>query len=183
MWNCYGSNAYRLDSWNGEQDGHSVSIIFDTKTQEVYETTAYDYKNQRAYRLINPNYKAKHDAESEDRGVLGNQAWDDVDYTDLEVEEDFLAKAEAIVNDCEYDTRVQIPVEFSDDELLTYMKLAHDRDITFNQLVEEALRFAIEEHKIREELDSLRPEYDFSDAERGPVEESTKKIKKKKKGK
>jgi hypothetical protein len=183
MWNCYGSNAYRLDSWNGEQDGHSVSIIFDTKTQEVYETTAYDYKNQRAYRLINPNYKAKHDAESEDRGVLGNQAWDDVDYTDLEVEEDFLAKAEAIVNDCEYDTRVQIPVEFSDDELLTYMKLAHDRDITFNQLVEEALRFAIEEHKIREELDNLRPEYDFSDAERGSVEESTKKIKKKKKGK
>jgi hypothetical protein len=27
------------------------------------------------------------------------------------------------------------------------MKLAHERDMTFNQLVEEALRTAIEEHK------------------------------------
>ena len=183
MWNCYGSNAYRLDSWNGHQDGHSVSIIFDTNTQEVYEVSAYDYRNNRAYRLINPDYKAEHDLEAEGRNILGNQAWDDVDYVDLDVDDDFIQKAIAIVAEEEYDTRVQMQVEFSDDELLQYMKLAHDRDITFNQLVEEALRFAIEEHKIREELDSLRPEYDFSDAEPGPVEESIKKIKKKKKGK
>lgn len=183
MWNCYGPNAYRLDSWNGHQDGHSVSIIFDTNTQEVYEVSAYDYRNNRAYRLINPDYKAEHDLEAEGRNILGNQAWDDVDYVDLDVDDDFIQKAIAIVAEEEYDTRVQMQVEFSDDELLQYMKLAHDRDITFNQLVEEALRFAIEEHKIREELDSLRPEYDFSDAEPGPVEESIKKIKKKKKGK
>jgi hypothetical protein len=183
MWNCYGPNAYRLDSWNGHQDGHSVSIIFDTNTQEVYEVSAYDYRNNRAYRLINPDYKAEHDLEAEGRNILGNQAWDDVDYVDLDVDDDFIQKAIAIVAEEEYDTRVQMQVEFLDDELLQYMKLAHDRDITFNQLVEEALRFAIEEHKIREELDSLRPEYDFSDAEPGPVEESIKKIKKKKKGK
>ncbi len=183
MWNCYGPNAYRLDSWNGHQDGHSVSIIFDTNTQEVYEVSAYDYRNNRAYRLINPDYKAEHDLEAEGRNILGNQAWDDVDYVDLDVDDDFIQKAIAIVAEEDYDTRVQMQVEFSDDELLQYMKLAHDRDITFNQLVEEALRFAIEEHKIREELDSLRPEYDFSDAEPGPVEESIKKIKKKKKGK
>ncbi len=183
MWNCYGPNAYRLDSWNGHQDGHSVSIIFDTNTQEVYEVSAYDYRNNRAYRLINPDYKAEHDLEAEGRNILGNQAWDDVDYVDLDVNDDFIQKAIAIVAEEEYDTRVQMQVEFLDDELLQYMKLAHDRDITFNQLVEEALRFAIEEHKIREELDSLRPEYDFSDAEPGPVEESIKKIKKKKKGK
>jgi len=183
MWNCYGPNAYRLDSWNGHQDGHSVSIIFDTNTQEVYEVSAYDYRNNRAYRLINPDYKAEHDLEAEGRNILGNQAWDDVDYVDLDVDDDFIQKAIAIVAEEDYDTRVQMQVEFLDDELLQYMKLAHDRDITFNQLVEEALRFAIEEHKIREELDSLRPEYDFSDAEPGPVEESIKKIKKKKKGK
>ena len=35
-------------------------------------------------------------------------------------------------------------MEFSDEELLTYMKLAHERDITFNQLVEQALREAID---------------------------------------
>ncbi len=34
---------------------------------------------------------------------------------------------------------------FLDEELLQYMKLAHDRDMTFNEFVEEALRCAIED--------------------------------------
>jgi hypothetical protein len=33
------------------------------------------------------------------------------------------------------------------------MKLAHERDITFNALVEEALRAAIEKHKLNEFTD------------------------------
>jgi len=146
-WQCYGPNAYRLDSWNQEQDGHSVSIIFDTRTHVVYEATVYDYKREHAYRLINPEYVEAHRNESAERDVLENQAWDDVDYVDLETLEDFLEKARAIVADEDYDTRVQVPVDFSDEELLTYMKLAHERDITFNQLVEEALREAIEKYK------------------------------------
>lgn len=44
-----------------------------------------------------------------------------------------------------YDTRVKVPVDFSDEELLQYMKLAHDRDMTFNEFVEEALRHALVE--------------------------------------
>jgi hypothetical protein len=40
---------------------------------------------------------------------------------------------------------VQVEVDFSDEELLQYMKLAHQRDMTFNEFVEEALRHAIEE--------------------------------------
>ena len=175
-WQCFGPNAYRLDSWNQEQDGHTVSIIFDTRTHVVYEATAYDYKRERAYRLINPDFKSAHTAESAERDVDENQAWDDVNYVDLDVDDDFIQKALAIVNDEDYDTRVSVPVDFTDEELLTYMKMAHDRDITFNQLVEDALRAAIDEFNMREE-------YDFSDAEHGPVEESIKKIKKKKKGK
>ena len=53
-WQCYGPNVHMLDSWNGEQDGHSFSVIFDTKNQTVYEVQAHDYTNQRAYRWINP---------------------------------------------------------------------------------------------------------------------------------
>ena len=146
-WNCYGPNAYRLDSWNQDQEGHTVGIIFDTRTHTVYEVSAYDYKREHAYRLINPDFKDAHSAESNDRGVLENQAWDDVDYVDLDTDEDFLEKARAIVADEDYDTRVKVPVDFTDEELLTYMKLAHERDITFNQLVEEALREAIEKYK------------------------------------
>ena len=144
-WQCYGPNAYRLDSWNQEQDGHSVSIVFDTRTHVVYEASAYDYQRNRAYRLINPDYKFGHDDEASGRGVDINQAWDNVNYVDLDVDEDFLEKARAIVADEDYDTRVQVPVNFTDEELLRYMTLAHERDMTFNQLVEEALRHAIAE--------------------------------------
>jgi hypothetical protein len=24
QWHCYGNNAYALDSWNGDQDGHTA---------------------------------------------------------------------------------------------------------------------------------------------------------------
>jgi hypothetical protein len=147
MWQCYGDHAYRLDSWNQDHEGHSVSIVFDTRTHVVYEASAYDYQRNRAYRLINPDFKFGHDDEAAGRGVEANQAWDDVAYIDLDVDEDFLEKAHAIVLGEDYDTRVQVPVDFTDEELLTYMKLAHERDLTFNQLVEEALREAIAEHR------------------------------------
>jgi len=146
-WNCFGPNAYALDSWNGEQDGHSASIVFDTKTQVVYQASVYDYKNNRAYRLTNSDFADSFLDESSDRGVDSKQAWDGADYTELDVVGDFIEKLVAIVNEEDYDTRVQIEVDFADDDLLQYMKLAHERDMTFNALVEQALRSAIEKHE------------------------------------
>jgi hypothetical protein len=146
-WDCYGPNAYQLDSWNQKHDGYSLCITFDTHTHEVYEVQAHDYKRNRAYRLINPDYKFGYDDEAAGREVDANQAWDDVNYVDLDVDDDYIQKALAIVSGEEYDTRVSVPVDFTDEELLIYMKLAHDRDITFNQLVEDALRSVIDEYK------------------------------------
>ena len=45
------------------------------------------------------------------------------------------------------DGRAEIEVDFTDEELLTYMKLAHELDITFNQLMERALRQFLEEEE------------------------------------
>lgn len=143
-WSCYGDRAYSLDSWNGDHNGHSLTIIFDTGTQEVYEVQAHDYLHNRAYRMVNPNFAPQMMIESSDRNVDDREAWEGVNYVDLDVEEDFLEKAQAIVNEEDYDTRVQIPVNFTDDELLTYMKMAHERDMTFNEFVEEALRTQLE---------------------------------------
>jgi hypothetical protein len=147
MWQCYGPNAYRLDSWSGDQDGHSVSIVFDTKTQVVYETSVYDYANDRAYRLINPDFKFGHDDEAAGRGVSSKQAWDEVDYIDLDVDDDFIQKALAIVAGEDYDTRVDVPLRLDDDLLFELMKLAHEQDITLNQLVENILREVIAQHE------------------------------------
>ena len=151
-WQCYGPDAHVLDSWNGDQNGHSFSVIFDTKTQEVYEVQAHDYVHNRAYRLINPAFKSDHDSEADERGISINEAWDDVNYIDLDVDDDFIQKGLAIREGEDYDTRVQIQVEFSDDELLNYMKIAHDRDITFNQLVEIALQEAIDQHRMLNDI-------------------------------
>jgi len=147
-WECFGSDAYSLSYWNQDHNGHSICIIFDTRTHEVYAVEACDYKHERAYRLINPDYKVAYDNEADGRNIRANEAWDDVDYVDLDVDDDFIQKALAIIAGEDYDTRVQVPVDFTDEELLTYMKLAHERDITFNQLVEEALRAAIDEYKL-----------------------------------
>ena len=141
-WGCYGPNAYTLDSWNGVHGvgGYSFSIVFSTKSQKVYEVSMCDYTNDRAYRMINPKNREKHANEALARDVNLNEAWDDVDYVDLDVVDDFIQKALAIRAGEPYDTRVQVPVDFSDEDLLQYMKMAHERDMTFNEFVEEALR-------------------------------------------
>ena len=173
LWECYGSNAYRLDAWNGEQDGHSHSIVFDTKTQTVYEVTSYDYRNNRAYRLMNQEYVAQHTKEAMQRQVNEREAWDEVDYIDLEVDDDWIQKALAIeAEEIDYDNRVQMPLTLDDDQLFELMKLAHEQDITLNQLVEQVLREAIEQHESVHVTNTDNP-IDF------PVTKS----KKKKKGK
>lgn len=144
-WQCYGPDAYALDSWNGEHNGYSFTVIFDTKNQTVYEVQAHDFLHQRAYRMVNPDFQKKMKKEAKRRDVDKDEAWDDVEYVDLTVDDEFIQKCLAISAGEDYDTRVQVPVDFSDDELLQYMKLAHERDITFNQLVEEALLHAISE--------------------------------------
>ena len=149
-WNCFGADAkpYCLSAWDGDYEGSSANIVFDTDTQTVYMVEVCDYKNDRAYRLINPdwvktynNYGKVHYPES------SNEAWDGVNFVDLETDEDWLEKSRAIVNGVEYDTRVSIPLDFSDEELLKYMTLAHERDMTFNEFITEALQQAIEAHK------------------------------------
>ena len=141
-WSCYGPNAYTLDSWNGVHGtgGYSFSITFSTKSQKVYEVSMCDYTNNRAYRMINPKFQKKHSNEALARNVNLNEAWDECDYVDLDVVDDFIQKALAIRAGEDYDTRVQVPVDFSDEDLLQYMKMAHERDMTFNEFVEEALR-------------------------------------------
>ncbi len=146
-WDCYGNDAYSLDSWNGDQDGHTTSIVFDTRTQEVYEVYVCDYRRNRAYRLINPAYKEAHDAEVKDRDI-DDEAWDCVKFVDLETDEDFIEKAEAIMNDEEYDTRVQVPLTLPDDSLFQLMKMAHEKDVTLNQMVEALLRDAIDNEEM-----------------------------------
>lgn len=135
--NLGGRQLYSLDSWNGDQNGWSFSIGFDPKDQKVCVVEVCDYKNGRAYRRADPVLK------------LDKRAWDEVDWIDLEEDDDFIQKAQAIKAGDDYDTRVDVPLTLPDDVLFELMKQAHEQDITLNELVEDILWSAISAEKSR----------------------------------
>jgi hypothetical protein len=141
-WNCYGPYSHTLDSWNGVhgKGGYSFSITFSTKSQKVYEVSVCDYTNDRAYRMINPKFQEKHRKEALARDVNLNEAWDGVDYVDLEVDDDFIQKCLAIKAGTEYSTDVSVPLDLPDDLLMFAFKAAHAENITFNDWMNKMLK-------------------------------------------
>ena len=148
MWNCYGQKAYQLSSWNGEHDGFSFGIVFDTLDQTIYEVEVCDYANNRAYRIINPAVRNEHKSEADNRNINFNEAWDDVNWVDLETDDDFIQKCLSIKAGEEYDDNVEVPLTLDENDLFELMMLAHKRNLTLNQLVENILRQAVEERNL-----------------------------------
>lgn len=148
-WSSFGPKAYRLDSWDGDQEGVTVGIIFDTETQLVYQMEAHDYTGRRSYRWTHPDYidAYKKEAKEKLRSEYRDMAYDEVPYTELDVAKDILSKARAMIRYEPYDTRVQVPIELDDTEIFYLMKLAHEKDITLNQLVEQLLNEVIKKEK------------------------------------
>lgn len=145
QWKCFGENAYALDHHDPDRSKNSFTIIFDKQDKTVFVVEVHDYENSRSYRLLNPLFAQAYKDECVAKGV-NDTAWDDVKFTDLETNEDWLDKATAIFVGEPYDTRVSIPLNIPDNELFKYMIAAHERDMTLNQFIEEALKYAIDEH-------------------------------------
>jgi len=166
-WQCYGPNAYTLDSWNGVhgKGGYSFSIVFSTKSQKIYEVSMCDYTNDRAYRMINPKNVDKHRKESEHKSVLANQAWDDVDYVDLKLVEDFVQKAQAIKAGQSYEDTVSIPLDLPDDLMMFAFKCAHAENMTFNDWMNKMLKSFVDK------VD--KGAYTKQDAQRWAAEDNT----------
>lgn len=147
-WQCW-DNARYLDY---ESDFAHVSVVYNTKTQDIYQAEVSVKReawaqDEKPYRWLDPRYKDAMLNEAKQRGVDANQAWDDVKWIDLEVEEDFLDKAKAMFNGDEWDSRIQIPLDLDDDLLLHLAMEAHKRDITLNKMVEIILQDMIDKHK------------------------------------
>jgi len=134
-----------------ESDFAHVSVLYSTVSQEIYSADvsvkreAWD-EDKKPYRWLNSEYKHLYYAEAEKRNIHPNKAWDDTDWVDLEVEEDFLEKATAIFNGQPFDNRVQVPLDLDDDLIIHLAMEAHKRDITLNKMVEEVLRNVIKMH-------------------------------------
>lgn len=140
QWNCW-PNARFLDY---ETDYAYVSVVFNTETQEVYVAEVNDKNNvAKPYRWLNPSYKQAFVDEAHSRGLDPTHAWDDTNWYDLETQEDWLTKASAIMNGKTFDTRVEVPLDLDDDTLFRLFKMAHERDVTLNKMVEIVLQEVI----------------------------------------
>lgn len=173
-WTCYGPNAYQLSSWNGLHDkgGWSFNIVFSTKTQKVYEISVCDYTNNRAYRMIAEDKRKKYAKASKHMGINLNEAWDDVDYVDLEVVEDFMEKAHAIKAGLDYSTDISVPLDLPDDLIMFAFKAAHAENMTFNDWMNKMLKEFINRVEAgeytKEDAEKFKkdhPEYSFIDEE------------------
>jgi hypothetical protein len=150
-WQCYGPNARSMDYWNGSHDdGVTVCMVYDTETQVVYQMEAWDYSKGREYRWTHPDYVEAIEAEAKRRCVDHSESIDGSKFINLEVPEDILDKASAMVNGEEYDTRVIVPLELEDSELFLLMTYAHEADMSLNQFVEHILVEYIERHSQQE---------------------------------
>jgi len=148
MWECY-PDARHMDY---ESEFAHGAVVFNTLTQEIY-TAEVSLKEEaweedhRPYRWQNPDYKDDYYSEALVRNVDPDQAWDDVKWIDVDIEEDFLEKAEAIFNGEEWDTGIQVQLDLSTDEIYQLMMKAHEKNITLNQYVAEILQLAIDKHE------------------------------------
>lgn len=149
LWHCYGNNAVSLDSWNGQHgpDGRSIHCIFDSETSEVYEMQAWDYRNNREYRWIHPDYREDYEDEADSRRVNSKQSIGNREFIEVEEIEDILEKARAIFLGKEYDTRIIIKLELTDDEEMLLMRAAHAKDMSVNQFIEHILEAEIARHR------------------------------------
>jgi hypothetical protein len=150
LWQCYGPNAHQLDS---QTEDYTINVIFDKVNQTVYQLEAWDYRTDRYYRWINPSYLEAFKDECTEREIDYRNAIDTTNFVDLELATDLLEKARAIMADEAYDTRVQVPLDLDDDLLFDLMKMAHEHDVTLNQMVEVILRQVIEQNSGVEFID------------------------------
>ena len=152
-WHCYGPNARYLDY---ESEYAHASVIYSTETQEIFQAEvsvkrdAWE-EDKQPYRWMNPEYKDSFFEEARIKNVNPNQAWDDTNWVDLDLKEDFFEKATAMFEGEDFDTRVQMEVNLEDDLILQLAKEAHKRDITLNKMIEHVLQEAINHHNSLED--------------------------------
>lgn len=144
LWNCYGKNAHFMDFGLTENSAANVSCVFDTENQEVYEVTV-STEEGKMYRWINPKYFDVWKAECVSRKIE-----EELDYIDVDVEDDILDKAFEVIEHGVCDSLVTMEIKLEQDVIYKVAMHAHENDITFNELVNIILKATID--AIKEEV-------------------------------
>lgn len=145
QWDCYSSEARYLDY---EKNSVTASVVFCPNTGVIFEATVLEERNDEyAFRWLNPQWATAFREECKSRDVDPGVVYDRTRWIDLELWTDFEEKARSMWRGEHPDRRVQVPVELSDDEFTRLARLAHERDITINKMVEEILWQEIRRHQ------------------------------------
>lgn len=85
QWKCFGSNAFCVgrELSRNNQYIYSASCVFDTKTQQLYEVTFWDYKKEETFRWIKKSFLKSYKSECRKRNISFNNSLDDKKYTDV----------------------------------------------------------------------------------------------------
>jgi len=79
QWQCYGPDARYIDFC--DTDGlEYCSVVFDTKTQTVYELAVVIPGHDQAFIWRHPDFETAYQSECRTRSIEPNTAWDDVMY-------------------------------------------------------------------------------------------------------
>jgi hypothetical protein len=79
LWSCYGPDSRYLDF--SDRDGEEcVSLVFDTKTHQVYQVDMHVPGYEQGFVWRNADFEKPYMDECQQRGVEPNLAWDDVYY-------------------------------------------------------------------------------------------------------
>jgi len=149
QWNCYGGNAQAISHSRmvSKDNEVTVSCVFDRNTQQVFEIQAWERKSFREYRWIHPGYIESAFAEAKRRRVDFYQSIDDNQFIDIEELDDMLEKARAIYLGIEYDSRLLVRVDLSEEDKYQLMCMAHEEDLTLNEFVNQILTDYIKDKK------------------------------------
>ena len=149
-WECYGSNAHSMDYWNGEHDGYSASMVFDSKSNIVYEMNMCDYENYRAYRWISPKYEKKHANECSKRHVE-DVAWQGVEWIPTMSSDDILEKISCIMNNKQYSPDPVVSVRIKYNEMVAFNKVSKHLNEPIQSILERLVRLETVENLLKME--------------------------------
>lgn len=143
LWKCFGKNAYFFDYYVPGSE-FEFSVVADLKTGQVYYAGVSDSVKNNHYLWVDPAYKDAHREEAESRNCNYRQVYDDVEYTVLDIEADWIEKATAIYCGLDYDERVAVELDLPNDLLFEAMFRAHELDITLNEYIARAIQAVID---------------------------------------
>ena len=162
LYSCFGSNQPRLIEFLDVNENPCGNFTLDS-LGKVYEIVVELAEKNKCYRWIDFEFKNALFNEVVNKGFDPNIAWENIKYTEIESLEDMLIKVEAICKNIPFDERILKPLKLSDDEFLILARMAHEKDVTLNELINLKINDSINS------IDLIKKSMDFSNVSQDEV--------------